>query len=139
MTEFKAGERVRVNEGELEGIEGFVVVTGPHVTSVRLHLMTGEVVAPIYTEMLVKATEDHPALARLKGLYPDFLKAPKSENYRFRITLHLGGLNYVSDPISAESLKYALDKPPAGLQAVEFMLRKDDPSRGLAWKMLWSA
>lgn len=138
MKPFEPNTKVRINEGELEGIEGTVFVSGPHVTSVRLDLMTGEAILPVYTEMLVSA-EDHPALAHLKGLYPDFLKAPKSDNYRFRVTTFVGGILYVSSvPLDAETLIGVLKTPPAGLHAVEFMLKQDNPSRGLAWKVLWS-
>ncbi len=135
MTQFKNGERVRVIEGELEGIEGFVMVSGPTVTSVRMHLLSGEVAVPIYTGMLVSADEPHDALTKMKSLYPDFLT---SKSYRFRLTLHLNGLNYVSDPIDSLSLEYALQEPPAGLTSLEFMLKQDDPNRGLAWKLLWT-
>lgn len=139
MTQFNAGDKVRVNEGLLEGQTGTVVVSNEHVTQVKLEdVAFGGGPLSFYTETLVSGDEDHPALHHLKWLYPDFLKAPKSNNYRFRITLHLDGLNYVTDPISAESLKYALAKPPAGLSSVEFMLKQDDPNRGLAWKLLWS-
>lgn len=138
MKPFEPNTKVRINEGELEGIEGTVFVSGPHVTSVRLDLMTGEAILPVYTEMLVSA-EDHPALAHLKGLYPDFLKAPKSDNYRFRLTTYVHGIIYVTYPLHAEVLKTALAKAPAGLEKVEFMLKQDDPGRGLAWKLLWNA
>lgn len=137
MTEFKVGERVRVNEGELEGIEGFVVEWRDHVTLVKMTLMSGVATFPIFTEMLVSAKEPHEALARLKSLYPDFLK---TDRYRYRITTYVRGLSYVSSgTLNAPALEVVLDTPPAGLEKVEFMLKQDDPSRGLAWKLLWSA
>jgi hypothetical protein len=138
MTQFKNGDRVRVNEGELEGLEGFVMVTGPHVTSVKFNLMSGEVAIPIYTEMLDDAKEPHAALAHLKSLYPDFLRAPKSDNYRFRLTTYVFGITYISAPVTAEVLVQSLGHAPAGLEKVEFMLKQNDPSRGLSWKLLWS-
>ena len=136
MTEFKNGDRVRVNEGELEGLEGVVVETDKHKTSVKLSLLSGQGVFPIYTELLVSAAEPHPALAHLRSLYPDFLK---SDSYRFRLTTYVNGVFYVSHPLNARLLEETLRKnPPAGLEKVEFMLKQDDPSRGLAWKLLWS-
>lgn len=138
MTQFKNGDRVRVNEGELEGIEGFVVEPGEHVTTVELHLLSGRGVFPVYTEMLDSADEPHAALAHLKGLYPDSLTGRKSDNYRFRLTTYVNGIFYVSEPMTADVLKETLDKAPAGLEKVESMLKQDDPSRGLAWKVLWS-
>lgn len=136
MTEFKAGERVRVNEGELEGIEGFVVESNDHVTNVKFHLLSGTGVYPVYTEILVSGKEDHPALAHLKSLYPDFLK---SDRYLYRLTTYVNGVVYESRTMNAEVLKEKLAKAPAGLEKVEFMLKQDDPNRGLAWKLLWSA
>ena len=136
MTEFKIGDKVRVNEGELEGLEGVVVETDKHKTSVKLSLLSGQGVFPIYTELLVSAAEPHPALAHLRSLYPDFLK---SDSYRFRLTTYVNGVFYVSHPLNAHPLEETLRKnPPAGLEKVEFMLKQDDPSRGLAWKLLWS-
>lgn len=135
MTEFKRGDRVRINEGELEGIEGFVMVAGPHVTSVKLNLMTGETLMPVYTEMLVSADEPHPALEKMLTLYPDFLK---SDKYRYRLTTYVNGVTYTSAPLSTGVLKETLAKPPAGLERLEFMIKEDNPSRGLAWKLLWS-
>jgi hypothetical protein len=135
MTEFKRGDRVRINEGELEGIEGFVMVSGPHVTSVKLNLMTGETLMPVYTEMLVSADEPHPALEKMLSLYPDFLK---SDKYRYRLTTYVNGVTYTSAPLSTGVLKETLAKPPAGLERLEFMIKEDNPSRGLAWKLLWS-
>jgi hypothetical protein len=135
MTQFKNGDRVRVNEGELEGVEGIVVESNEHLTTVRMDLHTGPVVLCIYTETLVSAETPHPALAKMKSLYPDFLK---SNNYVYRLTTNVGGLSYVSEVVNTLTLKEALNNPPAGLERLEFMLRKDDPRRGLAWKVLWS-
>jgi len=139
MTQFNAGDKVRINEGLLEGQTGTVVKWGPHVTLVSLEDEAfGGGSLTFYTETLVSADEDHAALAHLKGLYPDFLKAPKSDKYRFRLTTYVHGVFYVSVPMDARMLVRALQTPPAGLERVEFMLRQDDPSRGLAWKMLWT-
>lgn len=135
MTEFKQGDWVRINEGELEGIEGFVVESNVHVTSVKLALLSGSGVFPVYTELLDNAHEPHAALAHLKSLYPDFLK---SDSYQYRLTTYVNGIFYISQPVNAEMLKRTLAKAPAGLEKVEFMIKNDDPNRGLAWKLLWS-
>lgn len=139
MTQFNVGDKVRVNEGLLEGQTGYVTGARDNLTMVELEdVAFGGGPLTFYTETLVSANEDHPALAHLKGLYPDFLKAPKSDNYRFRLTTYVFGVFYVSVPLDARMLVRALQTPPAGLERVEFMLKQDDPSRGLAWKMLWS-
>lgn len=140
MNAFEPGSKVRVNEGLLEGQTGTVVKANEHLTLVEIDdVAFGGGPLIFYTQTLVSAAEDHPALAHLKGLYPDFLKAPKSENYRFRLTTYVHGIIYVTYPLHAEVLKTALAKAPAGLEKVEFMLKQDDPSRGLAWKLLWNA
>lgn len=137
MTQFKSGDRVRINEGELEGLEGTAVAVESNRVSVKLDMLYGEGILALYTETLVSADEPHAALAHLKNLYPDFLK---SDSYRYRLTTFVDGIIYVSSvPLDAETLKDALRKPPAGLERVEFMLKQDDPNRGLAWKMLWSS
>lgn len=135
MTQFKNGERVRVNEGELEGIEGFVVESNEHVTLVQMNLLSGTGIFPVFTEMLVSGKEDHPALHHLKWLYPDFLK---SDRYLYRLSTYVYSVHYVSQPVNAGVLVETLEKAPAGLEKVEFMLAKDDPSRGLAWKTIWT-
>jgi len=136
VTEFKTGDKVRVNEGELEGLEGVVVEEKPYRPAVRLDLQYGEGILELYVDTLVPANEPHASLAHLKDLYPDFLK---SDSYRFRLTTYVNGVFYVSHPLNARLLEETLRKnPPAGLEKVEFMLKQDDPSRGLAWKLLWS-
>jgi hypothetical protein len=77
------------------------------------------------------------ALEHLMKMYPDFLA---SDRYRYRLTTFVDGIMYVSQvPLDAELLVSVLSDPPAGLHAVEFMLKQDDPYRGLAWKTLWAA
>jgi hypothetical protein len=140
MTEFKVGDKVRVNEGPLEGKSGFVAEIEEN--KVRVELDKTEMFAglvPFYEDSLVPAGEGHDALVHLRRLYPDFLRAPKSDNYRFRLKTYLNGSHYTSGVLTAEMLVRILEKnPPAGLEEVEFMLKKDDPNRGLAWKLLWS-
>ena len=140
MGQFEAGTKVRINEGLLEGQVGTVVKWGMHVTLVSLEdTAFGGGSLTFYTETLVSADEDHAALAHLKSLYPDFLKAPKSDNYRFRVTTFVDGIMYETPvPLDAATLVGVLGKPPMGLHAVEFMLKQNDPSRGLSWKVLWS-
>jgi len=139
MTEFRVGDKVRVNEGLLEGQTGYVAGVRDNLTMVELEdVAFGGGPLTFYTETLVSGDEPHPALEKMQGLYPDFLKAPKSDHYRFRLTTYVLGVFYVSVPLDARMLVRALQTPPAGLERLEFMLKKDDPSRGLSWKMLWS-
>ena len=139
MSPFEIGSKVRVNEGLLEGQTGIVVDSREHVTLVKVDdVAFGGGDLAFYTETLVSGDEPHPALEKMQSLYPDFLKAPKSDNYRFRLTTYVHGVFYLSVPLDARMLKRALQTPPAGLERLEFMLKKDDPSRGLSWKMLWS-
>lgn len=135
MTQFKSGDRVRVNEGELEGLEGTVVAVESNRVSVKLDMLYGEGILALYTETLASADETPEALAHIKGLYGDFLK---SDRYLYRIATYVNDIPYVSHTMNAKVLEDALSKPPAGLEKVEFMLKQDDPNRGLAWKMLWS-
>lgn len=138
MTEFRVGDKVRVNEGALEGSTGYVTGVEDNLTHVELENVTyvkGSLA--FYTATLVRGDEDHEALAYLKNLYPDYLK---SDNYRFRLTTFVGGIMYVSSiPLDAGTLTRVLRNPPAGLCAVEFMLRLDDPTQEMSWKLLWTA
>lgn len=140
MVQFNPGDKVRVNEGLLEGQTGIVTESNDHLTLVKIDdTAFGGGDLAFFTQTLVAGDEDHESLAHLRGLYPDFLKAPKSENYRFRLTTYLNGVNYFSEPVKADLLVATLKNPPAGLEQVEFMLKNDNPYRGLAWKLLWSA
>lgn len=138
MIEFEIGDKVRVNEGLMEGFTGTVVDQKGDRTLVKLDGITfAEGDLAFFDQVLVPASEPHEALAHLKSLYPDFLK---SDRYRFRITANLHGVNYVSDPLTSPLLEVTLrDNPPTGLERVEFMLKQDDSNRGLAWKLLWTA
>jgi hypothetical protein len=136
MTQFNKGQRVRINEGELEGIEGFVVEWGEHVTSVDLRLLSGAGVFPVYTELLEDAAEPHESWTHIHGLYGDVLK---NENYVYRLTTYVGGLRYTSQPMNSPMLKQALKHAPAGLEVVECRLGRNDTPQGISWKLMWSA
>jgi len=138
VTEYKNGDKVRVNEGDLEGLTGEVasVLDGGYKLLVTFDIAMGEGSMLMPSAIVSPASVDHPALAKMKRLYPDFLK---SSSYRYRLTTYLNGVFYESHPITAVELMNVLGKnPPAGLEKLEFMLKKDDPSRGLAWKLLWA-
>lgn len=135
MTEFKVGDKVRVNEGELEGAVGTVAgsVDDPnraHVTLVTFELMNGEGSLLLYTETLVKADEDHPALSSLK-LHPELVNG----DHLWRVTTTVDGLMYQSLTFGSEIIGMVLRKPPAGLFAVEYFSAKE-PTKN--WKALWT-
>lgn len=137
MTQFEVGSKVRINEGLLEGKGGTVTESDDYLTRVSMDetiYVKGDLT--FFTETLVDGSEPPEALAHLKRLYPDFLT---SDRYLFRLTTFVGGIMYqTAVPMPANLLVLALATPPAGLHAVEFMQKNEDPNRGLAWKTLWS-
>lgn len=139
MNDIKPGDKVRINEGLLEGQIGYVTGVDREDNKVYIDIEGENSISndlAFHPEVLVNGNEDHESLAHLKKLYPDFLS---SLNYRFRVTTYVDGIMYVSAiPMTSLMLVEVLKTPPAGIHAVEFMLAKDDPSRGLAWKILWT-
>lgn len=132
MTEFRVGDKVRVNEGLLENQTGYVVGVRDNMSLVELEDVAFGGGA-FYTEALVSGDKPHPALEAVK-LYPDLLN---SDRYVFRLTTHVDGIMYQSIPVDGATLKGVLEKPPAGLQGVESMA-KDDFTRGKTWRLLWT-
>lgn len=130
MARFEAGTKVRVNEGELEGVVGTVVVSIEHSTIVAFDLLTGAGSLALHTEMLVSADQEHPALKAVK-LYPDRLK----EGYVWRLTTYVGGVTYVSRPMTGEMVKSILKTPPSGLEEVDYAETTKIQHGG--WKAVW--
>lgn len=130
---FNKGDKVRVNEGLLEGQTGIVADTRENTTLVHLEdVAFGGGVLAFFTDTLVPGDEDHPALKAVK-LYPDRIKA----GYKFRLTTFIDGVLYVSYPMDGELVKRVLKTPPAGLNEVEYASREE--FRDGVWKLLWEA
>jgi hypothetical protein len=133
MSEFKVGDKVRVNEGRLEGDTGFVtgIDVEENLVYVELESVTYAKEIAFYPETLVRADEDTEAMAALK-LHPELV----SKEYTWRLTTFVGGIMYQSLPIDHTIIRFVLAKPPAGLYAVEYI--KKATAKG-DWKVLWSA
>lgn len=133
MTEFKVGDRIRVNEGPLEGQTGYV-----EKLDVEEGLVYVELEGPTYTkeiafypEVLVSADQVHEALEAL-SLHVELLK----KDYLWRLTTYVDGLMYQSLSLIPSMIANVLAKPPAGLYAVEY-IDKAFASKG-HWKTLWT-
>lgn len=135
MGQFKNGDKVRVNEGLLEGQTGVVADTRDNTTLVHLEdTAFGGGVLAFFTDTLVSAETEHEALTTVK-LYPDLTKG----GYKFRVTTLVDGIVYESLPMTGPMLLDLLKKnPPAGLHAVECRLSRDHTPAGISWKMVWS-
>jgi hypothetical protein len=131
MTEFKHGDKVRVNEGELEGKTGTVVDVKDNMALVKLDgILFGEGDIAFYTDVLVSSDENHEALSAAL-LYPDL----GNESVIWRLTTFVDGIMYQSLPIDYKTVKSVLGKPPAGLYAVE-CIKKAECSTG-QWRTIW--
>lgn len=131
MTEFKVGDKVRVNEGPLEGKSGFVAEIEEN--KVRVELDKTEMFAglvPFYEDSLVLASEDSEPVRLLK-LYPNLYKG----EYIWRLTTYVDGLMFQSLPFGSDIIGMALRKPPSGLYAVEYIAKSE--ARTGNWKALW--
>jgi hypothetical protein len=135
MIQFKPGDKVRVNEGLLEGQTGVVADTRENTTLVHLEdTAFGGGVLAFFTETLVPAEDPHPALTTVK-LYPDLTKG----GYMFRVTTFVDGIMYQSLPMTGPMLlDLLLKNPPAGLESVECRMNRGDTPQGVSWKLLWS-
>ncbi|QFG12104.1 Hypothetical Protein OBI_RACECAR_259 [Arthrobacter phage Racecar] len=131
MTGFMVGDKVRVNEGLLEGQTGFIVGKDveENLIYVELEGVTYTKDIAFYPESLVSADEDHPSLAALK-LHPELVKS----GHAWRLTTLLDGIMYKSLPFPSDIIRNVLSKPPAGLYAVEYI---EKATANGNWRTLW--